>query len=174
MKGDHRNYLYVQYAKYLKIYKAKMFVFENVIGLKSAGAGKYLENMEKLLDRKGYYMRLYTVEANNFGVLQNRKRIIIIGWKKELQPILPELERIRNNEKHTVRELLTDLPSILAGEGDDKYSIYRKEATAYLQDKGIRNGIDVLTQHVARPHTIKEKKISRIAVKLMKEKKELN
>ncbi len=30
MKGDQRNYLYVQYAKYLERYKPKMFVFENV------------------------------------------------------------------------------------------------------------------------------------------------
>ena len=82
MKNDARNYLYVQYAKYLEKYEPKMFVFENVSGLKSAGDGKYLKNMEKLFDKKGYYLKLFTVMANNFGVLQNRKRIIIIGYKK--------------------------------------------------------------------------------------------
>ncbi len=174
MKGDHRNYLYVQYAKYLKKYDPKMFVFENVLGLKSAVKGDYLKNMEKLFDKKGYAIKLYTVEANNFGVLQNRKRIVIIGWKKELNPSLPNLESIRYNEGHTVKELLTDLPVINAGTGKDKYSTYKSESTKYLTDTGIRNGIDILTQHVARPHTGQDKKIYRIAVEMMKNKKRLN
>ncbi len=117
MKGDHRNYLYVQYARYLERYQPKMFVFENVVGLKSAGAGVYLQNMEKLFDKKGYAMKLFTLEANNFGVLQKRKRIVIVGWRKELNPEIPELEAIRIKTNHTVKELLSDLPVIHAGEG---------------------------------------------------------
>lgn len=174
MKGDHRNYLYEQYAKYLEKYTPKYFVFENVLGLKSAGAGVYLENMEKLFDNKGYFLKLYTVEANNFGVLQNRKRIIIIGWKKGLNPNLPDLENVKNKTKHLVKELLLDLPAIQSGEGKDKFSSYIKECSPYLLNTGIRNGINILTQHVARPHTIQDKKIYRIAVKKMQNKERLN
>ncbi len=61
MLGDPRNYLYVQYAKYLEKYEPKFFVFENVLGLKSAKDGKHLENMEKLFLKKGYKMKLFTV-----------------------------------------------------------------------------------------------------------------
>lgn len=164
MKGDPRNYLYVQYAKYLEKYQPKLFVFENVLGLKSAGAGIYLHNMERLFDKKGYKMKLFTVEANNFGVLQNRKRVIIIGWQQQLKITLPDLEAIRANTVHTVKELLSDLPDIQAGEGIDKYTRYAKPSTAYLNDSGIRNGIDILTQHVARPHTEQDKEIYSIAV----------
>jgi len=164
MKGDHRNYLYVQYAKYLEKYTPKMFVFENVIGLKSAGAGVYLKNMEKLFLKKGYKMTPFTVEANNFGVLQNRKRVIIIGWQKDLNPHLPNLEKIRAHTKFTVKELLVDLPIIHAGEGVDRYTTYSKPTTQYLSISGIRNGINILTQHIARPHTEQDKEIYRIAV----------
>lgn len=174
MKGDPRNYLYVQYAAYLKKYEPKMFVFENVLGLKSAGAGVYLENMKKLFNKKGYNIKLYTLEANNFGVLQNRKRVIILGWRKDLNISPPDLEAIRRNSKHTVKELLSDLPVIQAGEGVDKYTPYSKPSTDYLNSSGIRNGIDILTQHVARPHTIQDKKIYRIAVEMMQNKKRLN
>ncbi len=174
MKSDPRNYLYIQYARYLQKYQPKMFVFENVLGLKSAGAGVYLKNMEKLFDKKGYSMKLFTVEANNFGVLQNRKRIVILGWKKVSNPSLPDLESIRYNEGHTVKELLTDLPVIKAGTGKDKYSNYTGESTKYLNDTGIRNGIEILTQHIARPHTEQDKEIYRIAVEQMKNKKRLN
>lgn len=119
-------------------------------------------------------MKLYTVEANNFGVLQNRKRIVILGWRKELNPSLPDLESIRYNEGHTVKELLTDLPVIKAGAGNDKYSSYKSKSTKYLNDTGIRNGIDILTQHIARPHTEQDKEIYKIAVEMMKSKKRLN
>jgi len=174
MKGDPRNYLYVQYAKYLEKYQPKMFVFENVLGLKSAGSGIYLHNMEKLFDKKGYNMKLFTVEANNFGVLQNRKRVIIIGWQKEMNIDPPDLESIRCNTNHTVSELLDDLPSIQAGEGVDKYVSYSKSSMAYLNNASIRNGIDILTQHVARPHTVQDKEIYRIAVEQLQQGERLN
>lgn len=167
MKGDHRNYLYVQYAKYLEKYNPKLFVFENVLGLKSAGSGIYLQNMQKLFEKKGYAMKLFTVEANNFGVLQNRKRVIIIGWQQHLKIALPDLEAIRSQTTHTVKELLSDLPKIQAGEGTDKYISYARPSTDYLNESGIRNGIDILTQHVARPQTDQDKEIYRIAVEKM-------
>lgn len=166
MKGDSRNYLYVQYARYLEKYKPKMFVFENVLGLKSAGKGVYLKNMEKLFDKKGYTMRLFTVKANNFGVLQNRKRIVIIGYKRELNLSLPDLESIRSKKEHLVKDLLSDLPVLQAGEGNEKYNNYKNASTDYLNETGIRNGIDILTQHIARPHTEQDKEIYRIAVDL--------
>jgi DNA (cytosine-5)-methyltransferase 1 len=175
MEGDPRNYLYIQYAKYLEKYKPKMFVFENVLGLKSAGKGIYLRNMENLFEKKGYAMKLFTVEANNFGVLQNRKRVIIIGWKKEYEITLPDLEAIRPRTQHTVKELLQDLPVLQAGEGYDKYCHYKGTATTkYLNDTGIRNGIDILTQHVARPHTEQDKEIYRIAVEQLLKGERLN
>lgn len=164
MKSDPRNYLYVQYAKYLERYQPKLFVFENVLGLKSAKKGLYLDNMEKLFLKKGYNMKLFTVEANNFGVLQNRKRVIIIGWRKELQIDLPDLESFRNISNHKVKRLLSDLPKIQAGEGVDKYMNYRTGTNQYLSKHHIRNGIKELTQHVARPHTDQDKEIYRIAV----------
>lgn len=169
MKGDPRNYLYVQYAKYLEKYQPKMFVFENVLGLKSAGSGIYLDNMKKLFDKKGYNMKLFTVEANNFGVLQKRKRIIIIGWQKSLDPNLPDLEAIRCKTRYTVGELLGDLPPIQAGGGVDKFVSYSRPSVPYLNNAGIRNGIDILTQHVARPHTEQDKEIYRIAVEQLRE-----
>lgn len=164
MKSDPRNYLYVQYAKYLKEYNPKMFVFENVLGLKSAKGGVYLKNMENLFDKKDYKMKVFTVEANNFGVLQNRKRVVIIGWRKDLDLTIPDLESIKGANNYKVKHILNDLPKIFAGEGTDKFSTYRTQTNNYLTESHIRNGIDILTQHVARPHTAQDKQIYKIAV----------
>jgi len=156
--------LYVHYAKFLERYNPKIFVFENVLGLKSAGNGIYLKHMEKLFLKKGYKMKIFTVEANNFGVLQNRKRIIIIGWKENLSLEIPNLETIRSTGDYKVKTLFADLPKIQAGEGKDKSLKYRTGTNDYLDKNHIRNGIDILTQHVARPHTKQDKEIYRIAV----------
>lgn len=164
MEGDPRNYLFVQYAQYLEKYKPKMFVFENVLGLKSAKKGQYLNEMKDLFYKKGYKIKLFTLEAINFGVLQNRKRIIILGWRKEMNARIPNLEEIKVKNKYLVRELLDDLPEIKAGEGQDRFSKYKTPITEYLKQTSLRNGINILTQHVARPHRTQDKEIYKIAV----------
>ncbi|PVX46175.1 DNA (cytosine-5)-methyltransferase 1 [Flavobacterium sp. 103] len=164
MEGDPRNYLFVQYAEYLEKYHPKMFVFENVIGLKSAKKGHYLAEMEKLFNKKGYQIKLFTLEAINFGVLQNRKRVIILGWKPNKKLIVPNLEEIKIDSTFLVNDLLKDLPIIMAGEGKDKFLKYKSSTTDYLKKHSLRNGIDVLTQHVARPHREQDKEIYKIAV----------
>ena len=164
MKNDPRNYLYIQYCKYLEKYQPKLFVFENVIGLKSAGNGIHLQNMQKLFKSNGYSIELFTVDAYNFGVLQSRKRLIIIGWKDDFIPNLPDLEAIHIQNEFSVQDVLNDLPFLQTGEGVNKYMQYRTNGNAYLESRSIRNEINVLTQHVARPHTEQHKAIYRIAV----------
>lgn len=172
MEGDPRNYLFKQYAEYLERYKPKMFVFENVLGLKSAKGGHYLQEMEKIFNKKGYQIKLHTLEAKNFGVLQNRKRIIILGWKKNRKINIPNLEEIVSESNYLVKDLLNDLPVIKAGEGADKFLKYKTETTQYLKSHALRNGIDILTQHVARPHREQDKEIYKIAVQKWEKKQE--
>lgn len=172
MEGDPRNYLFIQYAEYLERYKPYMFVFENVLGLKSAKGGHYLEEMEKIFNKKGYQIKLHTLEAKNFGVLQNRKRIIILGWQKNKKISVPNLEEIAIENNYLVKELLEDLPVIKAGEGVDRFLKYKSETTEYLKSHALRNGIDILTQHIARPHREQDKEIYKIAVQKWKKKQE--
>lgn len=164
MSGDPRNYLYVQYGKYLEKYNPRMFVFENVFGLKSAKGGLYLSNMEKLFAKKGYKMELFELEADKFGVLQNRKRVIIIGYKEDQIPNIPNLKEIDDSSRFKVNSIFGDLPFLNAGEGIDKYQRYERVPSKYLVDNHIRNGLNVLTQHVSRPHTRQDREIYKIAV----------
>jgi DNA (cytosine-5)-methyltransferase 1 len=117
-------------------------------------------------------MKLYTLAANNFGVLQNRKRVIILGWQKDITFELPDLETIRIPSNFKVESIFNDLPSIQAGKGVDKFDTYQTEINQYLKQKSIRNGIDILTQHVARPHTEQDKKIYHIVVNKWNNKKQ--
>jgi DNA (cytosine-5)-methyltransferase 1 len=172
MEFDPRNYLFIQYAKYLKKYDPKVFIFENVLGLKSAGGGRYFKSMLTLFDKLGYNVADFVFETDKFGVLQKRKRIILLGYKKELNftvpNFIPEIQK-----PYLVENIFDDLPVLQAGEGVDKYTKYAKEkANEYLRESHIRNGINVLTHHICRPHTAQDKEIYKIAVELWNEKKE--
>lgn len=173
MKGDHRNYLYVQYGRFLKKYTPKLFVFENVIGLLSAEKGKYFKNIQKYFRHLGYMVEPFIVNANEFGVLQNRRRVIIIGWQKDLHPsVAIGTLTDQGNFKYKVNSIFKDLPKLQAGEGKDKYLKYTKGINDYMRFANIRNGIDILTQHVTRPHTKQDKEIYRITVEKWKINKE--
>ena len=165
MRNDPRNFLYIQYATFLEKYQPRFFLFENVLGLKSAKDGDYLKRMEDLFGYKGYKMQLYILAANNFGVLQNRKRIIIFGYRKDILAKLPDLEAYRVSHNFKVGNIFCDLPAIKAGCGKDKYDSYISEANDYLSMVSIRNGSDILTQHIARPQSEQDKRIYRIAVR---------
>jgi DNA (cytosine-5)-methyltransferase 1 len=173
MESDPRNYLFRQYAKFLKRYNPKVFVFENVLGLRSAGNGKYFAKMKKAFGLLEYDVKDYLLNASDFGVLQNRKRIILIGYKKGSGLIFPDLTG-RKNEEWKVKDLFADLPILQAGKGEDKNDKYKGESNEYLNRSHIRNGIDVLTQHVSRPHTEQDKEIYRIAVHALSKQERLN
>ncbi|KAF0237522.1 MAG: hypothetical protein FD181_1760 [Prolixibacteraceae bacterium] len=168
MKGDSRNYLFQQYAKYLEYYKPKIFVFENVLGLLSAmneDGSKYIDQMISLFSEVGYITEYKLVNASDFGVLQNRKRVILIGKKGKETGFYPEFEKNADNKTALVKEILADLPEIQAGSGDWFNVKYKNKGSEYVFDASIRNGIDFTTQHIARPHNNQDKEIYRIAVK---------
>jgi DNA (cytosine-5)-methyltransferase 1 len=96
--------------------------------------------------------------------LQNRRRVVIVGWQKSIKITIPNLEGIKIEQNYFVQDLLKDLPLIKAGEGNDKYLNYKTATTEYLKQYALRNCIDVLTQHIARPHREQDKEIYKIAV----------
>ncbi len=171
MKTDPRNFLYVQYAQFLRKYKPKMFVFENVLGLLSAKNGEHLRNIRRIVDKSGYKMDIRQCNAGDYGVLQSRQRLIIIGWRKEEAELgYPQLSTKPKN--FTVEQLLCDLPPI--GPGGSS-STYRTEVTTnYLRDSKIRPMYwGILTQHIARPQLERDVEIYQLVIKAWKDNKRL-
>jgi DNA (cytosine-5)-methyltransferase 1 len=163
MMGDPRNYLYMQYGRFLRKYWPKIFVFENVKGMLSAEGGKYFKNIQAYFKRIGYQVESFVVNAFEFGVLQNRQRVIIVGWKKGLNFSIQGLSR-KNSLAFKVSSIFEDLPKLAAGEGNDKYAIYAKGSNDYLRFTRIRENVEILTQHIARSHTEQDREIYRLVV----------
>ncbi len=162
MRRDPRKFLYEHYIEFLKALKPKAFVFENVPGLLSAGRGFYLAEMRRLMKKAGYNTEYRLLNAADFGVPQERKRIILIGWRNGSGlSAYPEFNSVARSYK--VADFLSDLPKLKAGNGVERL-VYRGGSTL-LRRLGIENaGMPLLLDHVARPQSKRDLEIYRIAV----------
>ena len=161
MEEDSRNELYKMYTRFLNRYKPPMFVFENVAGLRTANGGDTFRNLQAQLKRVGYEIEWKEQNAKNFGTLQNRRRIIIIGWRKGTNHFYPEFPIINSNA--LVNDLLCDLPAVQRGHEERVYLPFN-QASTYVRRNNIRTRNDVLTHHVVRPNNPRDVKIYRLAI----------
>lgn len=81
---DSRNVLYRHFVEMVKIKKPKVIVAENVIGIKTLGEGAVFDKIINDFTQLGYTMSAPTVNAKNYGVPQDRMRVIFIGIKNEI------------------------------------------------------------------------------------------
>ncbi|WP_312650509.1 DNA cytosine methyltransferase [Aminipila sp.] len=126
MKEDYRNYLFEHYLNVVNRYKPKVFVFENVPGILSAAPdGKPItDKIRAGFENIGYEIiddlkKYAKVNASDYGVPQNRDRMIIVGINKKcckyIQNLLKNfyteiLPKYKSTKKVTVREAIGDLP----------------------------------------------------------------
>lgn len=176
MKGDKRNYLFTYYAEFLKRYHPSYFVFENVLGLLSAkdeDGRLYFATMRDLFLEYGYETEYMTLSAEDYGVLQSRKRIILVGRRGNTDGFYPEPDKWNPGVK--VNELFYDLPAITAGEGITGPCRMKAYHGSWQFDAGIRNDALPVTWHQARPNRPQDLEIYQMVVELWnKEKLRLN
>jgi DNA (cytosine-5)-methyltransferase 1 len=164
--NDKRLNLYLQYGKFLREFRPKAFVFENVPGILSANGGMHFMNLKKYFRKLGYDIDDRILNAKDYGVLQNRRRVIIVGWRKDLNFSFPELSTVIHS--FTTEDIFSDLSSLRPGESIYKGK-YLKSTNKYLNNFELRNGVDFYTQHICRPHNANDLKIYRYAIEKWEE-----
>ena len=165
MEEDPRNELYIMYVKFLTKYKPRMFVFENVAGIKTARGGQAFKNLQKYMKRVGYEIDYHELNAHDFGVLQSRKRVIIVGWLKGTGYEYPSFETIHSDAE--VWDLLKDLPTLTPGESAEEHTMSdMRRLRKYVKENEIRVKSDVFTGHIARPHTAQDIEIYKRTIDL--------
>ena len=89
-KGDPRRKLLLNYAGVIQAFTSRLgldfFVFENVPGLTQKRHRRRYLYFKKLCEEAGFTVREKVVNAGNFGIPQNRRRIIVIGINRERYP----------------------------------------------------------------------------------------
>ena len=163
MEGDKRNFLFRYYAKFLVRYKPKYFVFENVLGLLTAGNQVYLKEMLALFAEIGYSADFKILNAEDYGVLQKRRRVVIIGRMGKVKFEFPELDKM-DNKWQIKKDLLADLPILVPGQEMHIANYTTKKPNSYQIATEGRNGIDYTTQHITRNHNERDLEIYSIAI----------
>lgn len=123
-RNDYRNYLFESFTKVVEAFKPKLFVFENVPGILSAKPdGKpVLDRIYDSFSESGYeilkpeLLKEAVYLASDFNVPQSRKRIIIIGVRKDLNwnlaDIYAEINKRKTTNTPTVKDAIGHLPKI--------------------------------------------------------------
>ena len=164
MEDDPRTRLYLQYGKFLKEFQPYGFVFENVPGLLSAKKGEHFKNLREYFDRLGYHVQYKMLDASDYGVLQVRKRLIIVGWQKQHDLGYPDIPTKLTSA--VVNDILCDLPELRAGDVQSIAS-YRTPTNSYLSESGIRNTEEpFVTQNITRPLNENDAAIYAFAIKM--------
>lgn len=164
VKNDKRYVLYRYYGEFLRKYKPLYFVFENVQGLLSAEQGQLVKTIESFLEECGYKVKYKLIDTSDYGVLQKRKRVILIGKRGTKDFEYPELKEDKLSKWNVSTALFKDLKKINAGDEKILKPYASKNINSYLADYGIRNGLDLVSQHIARPHIQRDLDIYSIAI----------
>ena len=106
---DKRNVLYKHYVKLVKQNQPYLFIGENVKGLLTMGNGQVIEAIIDDFSSCGYNMFYKLVNAKDYGVPQDRERVIIVGIRKDLNITSFTLPKY-TGKQYTLRDALKDLP----------------------------------------------------------------
>lgn len=83
--GDEdRNYLYREFARCLRLVQPKYFVAENVGGMYKLFNGRFLQNQIAAFRFAGYRIKHKLLDAKDYGIPQERKRIFIVGVRTDI------------------------------------------------------------------------------------------
>lgn len=144
----------------------KILFLENVKGLKNHDKGNTLKTILSSLDALGYEVSTEVLNSKNFGLPQNRERIFIVGWLKEMNKTFQFPHGIDNNneiifEKENLNNVKsTNVGNILLKNADAKYTISDKLFAGHIRrrkehkEKGNGFGFSSVNENTQYTSTI--------------------
>lgn len=149
---DPRNRLYLSYIRLVDEIRPKAFVIENVPGLVSLFKGAIKDSIIEKFTAMGYTVEYKIMCASDYGVPQNRKRVVFVGRKKGEYNYPPI-----NEDIVTCSMALSDLPT-LENQLGEEVSEYMTEPQNEYQ-KLMRKNSEYVLNHIAACHSDKVKDI---------------
>ncbi len=176
LKADPRRHLFRELLRHVEFFQPRVFVMENVLGLRTAAGGEYFTAVQHEARRlglaqglPGYRVHGQVEDSYALGVPQKRQRQLIIGVRSDLPgyfpPDLRPAKRARSGTN--LGAAISDLPPIPAGGGEEDRLYdrwWRRNAIAQF-GAAARNYLfrvlEVretrrLTAHRARPHSARD------------------
>lgn len=174
LKEDPRRHLFRNFLDFVDFFQPKVFVIENVLGLRSASGGRYFTAVQyeaRILGRDqgrpGYRVHPQIERGEKLGAPQKRRRQLIVGVRADLTGYFPSelTPAARAQLGAMLGDAILDLPKLAAGEGENETNYDLKHRAVHFLG-GVRDHIRApyleqvaevgrapnLFNHVARPH----------------------
>ena len=108
---DERGQLFFDYIRILKKVQPKFFLAENVPGMLAVRHKSAVDNIVSMFEDCGYNISITMVNAKNYGVAEERKRVFYIGFRKDIDIdfVFPKGSTEDDDKKITLRDIIWDL-----------------------------------------------------------------
>jgi len=143
---DERNYLFLEFVRFVGHIKPKMFIMENVSAIATHDRGKTLGKIIEAFENCGYVVGAEVLNSVNYGIAQERRRIVIVGCRNDLNlkfEYPPKSDGIK-----TVKDVIDNLPflenggtSEIANHNAMRHSEQMLKKMSYIRDGGNREDI---------------------------------
>lgn len=128
--NDARNFLFLEYMKYVDEFQPDYIILENVSGMRETAGGKFEKDIIAAMEELGYAVSVQLLNAADYGVPQIRQRLLFVGVKNDSGLTSPykfpegkyrehpgvDLLGNRYMRYHTVGDAISDLPHLNNGE----------------------------------------------------------
>lgn len=178
LTADPRRHLFRNFLNHVEFFQPKVFVIENVLGLRSAAGGRYFtavqyeaRSLGRTAGLPGYRVHPQIERGTELGVPQKRRRQLIVGVRADLAGYFPaELTPAPRAMLETMLgDAILDLPALAAGTGENQVSYDEKRRTVhflggtrdlfrqnYLENVAEVTATPEIFNHVARPHSVRD------------------
>lgn len=144
---DPRNFLFIEYLHLVQDLKPDVFVIENVKSLMSTSNGWFKNQIISEIEKIGYEVSVGIVRASDYGIPQNRERVIFLCSKGRAI----SLPKPTVSELVTVRDAIEDLAYLNSNEGAFEQEYITETKSDY--QKLMRSGSEKLYNHKASKHS---------------------
>lgn len=153
---DPRNSLFMDYMRFVEDFRPSFFVMENVPGILSSVTKKGDSVKDVIIGVAkglGYNVKVMQLDASHYGVPQSRLRVFFVGIRDDYPFDSEKLMPVKTTATNpvTIRQAISDLPTINACEGSEVMS-YTSDAGNEYQ-RWCRKGSESVRNHVAMRHT---------------------
>jgi len=147
---DPRNTLIFYFIQWVKYFKPKFFVMENVPGILSMGKGKVVENVVNLYKEMGYNCKMEILLAADYGVPQLRQRVFFIGTQdKSVNSLTIQKTNKNNIAMKSDKERVENSTVKYNGSPLTQYQEYLRENSDELYDHFAPNHSEIVRKRIS-------------------------
>ena len=131
---DERGKLFFEMCRILREKQPKCFIAENVKGILTANKKSAFPLIIKEFEESGYDVWYSILNSANYGVPQKRERVIIVGFRKDLEVKFEFPDVIVRDE-----EAFTPLSKVIENEVDEKYFFSQRAVDGMMKKRASMN-----------------------------------